>query len=165
MKYSALGEMIFDDPYELVYELLNELEYVLIHDGTVFDPFTNSILSFNGMVIKASTNPNNIHYAGQGEIEFDILNNVRLVTTLFGHYLQKKEADGIKVVSTFTEERDSDIIEGAKTSRLTIRTDINHDTSSPYYHNKCLKYIWALFAMEETYVNLCNFEPSEVILP
>lgn len=164
MQYSVFGEMIFDDPYELVYELLNELEYVMRRDGSIFDPFTNSILSFNGMIIKASTSPNNIHYAGQGEIEFDILNNVRLVTTLFGHYLQKKEADGIKLVSTFTEEQDSTVIEGAKTSRLTIRTDINHDTTSPYYHNKCLKFIWAMFAMEETYVNLCNFEPPEAIL-
>lgn len=164
MQYSILGEMNFDDQYELVYELLNELEYVLKHDGTIFDPFANSILSFNGMIIKASTNPNNIHYAGQGEIEFDILNNVRLVTTLFGHYLQKKEQDGVKVVSTFTEEQNSKVIEGAKISRLTIRTDINHDISSPYYHNKCLKFIWAMFAMEDTYVNLNNFEPPEAIL-
>lgn len=164
MQYSILGEMSFDDQYELVYELLNELEYVLKHDGSIFDPFANSILSFNGMIIKASTNPNNIHYAGQGEIEFDILNNVRLVTTLFGHYLQKKEQDGVKVVSTFTEEQNSKVIEGAKISRLTIRTDINHDISSPYYHNKCLKFIWAMFAMEDTYVNLNNFEPSEAIL-
>lgn len=164
MQYSILGEMSFDDQYELVYELLNELEYVLKHDGSIFDPFANSILSFNGMIIKASTNPNNIHYAGQGEIEFDILNNVRLTTTLFGHYLQKKEQDGVKVVSTFTEEQNSKVIEGAKISRLTIRTDINHDISSPYYHNKCLKFIWAMFAMEDTYVNLNNFEPSEAIL-
>lgn len=164
MQYSVLGEMIFDDPYELVYELLNELEYTLRHDGTIFDPFTNSILSFNGMIIKASINPNNIHYAGQGEIEFDILSNVRLVTTLFGHYLQKKEAEGLKLVSTFTEERDSTVIEGAKFSRLTVRTDINHDISSPYYHNKCLKFIWMMFAMEGTYVNFRNFEPPEAIL-
>lgn len=164
MQYSILGEMSFDDQYELVYELLNELEYVLKHDGSIFDPFANSILSFNGMIIKASTNPNNIHYAGQGEIEFDILNNVRLTTTLFGHYLQKKEQDGVKVVSTFTEEQNSKVIEGAKISRLTIRTDINHDISSPYYHNKCLKFIWAMFAMEDTYVNLNNFEPPEAIL-
>lgn len=164
MQYTVLGEMIFDDPYELVYELLNELEYTLKHDGSIYDPFTNSILSFNGMIIKASTNPNNIHYAGQGEIEFDILSNVRLVTTLFGHYLQKKEAEGLKLVSTFTEETESTAIEGAKLSRLTVRTDINHDVSSPYYYNKCLKFIWMIFAMEGTCVNFRNFEPPEAIL-
>lgn len=163
MQFLVTGEMMFDDQFELVYELLNELEYKLKPDGSIYDPFTNSILSFNGLFIKASTNPNNIHYAGQGEIEFDILNNVRLVTTLFGHHLKRKEAEGLALVSTFTEETESKVIEGAKMTRLTIRTNINQDLVSPYYHNKCLKFIWAMFALEDSYVNLNNFEPSEVI--
>lgn len=161
MTFLVTGEMVFDDELELVYELLNDLEYELRQDGTIFDPFTGSILSFNGMVIKASTNPLYMHYAGQGDIAFDILNNLRLVTVLFGYYLKKKEAEGLPLVSTFTEEIPSDTVEGAKKTRLTVRTNINHDLSSPYYHNKCLKYIWTIFAMEDTFVSLENFDVVE----
>ena len=69
------NEMIFEDIFELNYEVLNEMELELRPDGTIFDNNQNKVLSFNGMIIKASIRPDQIHYAGQGEIEFDILNN------------------------------------------------------------------------------------------
>ena len=98
MKVTENG-MMFDDVYELTYELLHTLDLIVRPDGTIFEPATNSVLSFNGMIIKATIKENDIKYAGEGEIVFDVLNNVRMITVLFGHYLEKKQAEGILLLN------------------------------------------------------------------
>ena len=153
------GAMSFDDVFELNYELLSQLEMNVRHDGTIFDPTTNNILAFNGMIIKASIKPNEIHYAGQGEIEFDILNNVRMITTLFGTFLDRKIKSGMQFRSYYPEER----LEGEdiKSSSLTVKFDDYNSITTPFYHNKCLKFIHMIYALEEELVDLSNFDQIE----
>ena len=166
MKMTEIG-MQFDDVYELNYELLNELEFEVKPDGTIYDPKNNNILFFNGMKILASIRPDQIHYAGQGEIPFDILNNIRMTTVLFGNYLEKKMAAGMPFVSYFPDEQ---IIEGKKLkdadiklSNITVKFDNIHEMSSPYFRNKCLKFIYMIFALEEDVVDLTNFDAMEAM--
>lgn len=156
MRIGKDGFTIFDDIFELNYYLLTELELELKPNGTIFDPRKNEIFSFNGMIIKASTDPNNIHYAGQGEIEFDILGNVRLITVLFGRYLERKQEEGMPFVSFYTEETSIDDI---KYSRLCVKHDTYNTTESNYYHNKCLKFIDMIFLLDEDeQIELRNFD-------
>ena len=152
------NEMIFEDIFELNYEVLNEMELELRPDGTIFDNNQNKVLSFNGMIIKASIRPDQIHYAGQGEIEFDILNNVRLVTTLLGLSIQRHINEGMPFLSYFPEERTED--DDSKVSNLTVKFDNTREISTQFYHNKCLKFIEMIFLLEEDKVNLMNFDST-----
>ena len=163
MRITPFG-MVFDDVYELNYELLSELELEVKPNGNNYEPKKGSILSFNGNIIVASINPNEIHYAGQGEIEFDILNNVRMTTVLFGDYLSKKQADGMPFVSYFPNERSENIDDGEiKYSNLTVKYDNVNSIESSYFHNKCLKFIDLIFKMEDNPVDLRNFDTLEDI--
>ena len=162
MRMAANGVMAFDDVFELTYELLSELEFEVKPDGSIYDPVKNTIIFFNGMKVVASIKPTEMHYPGQGEIAFDILNNVRLITVLFGEYLQRKIDNGMAFVSYYPEER---VVEGVKDtdpdikySNITVKFDNVNEVSSPFYHNKCLKFIYMMFFLEENVVDLSNFD-------
>jgi hypothetical protein len=157
MKMTPEG-MLFDDVYELTYYVLEELGLQLLPDGRLFDEVKNEILSFNGMIIKGSVNPNKINYAGQGEITLDLLNNVRLTTVLFGRFLQNKMAEGMPFVSQYTEEYVDDT--EVKFNRLVVKHDTYNQTVSRYYHNKCLKFIDMIFLLDDDNVELRNFDTT-----
>ena len=150
------GKTCFDDEYELNYYVLEELDLQLLQDGKIFDPYTNEILSFNGMIIKGSVSPSHINYAGQCEIVLSLLNNVRMVTTLFGRFLQRKIDNGMPFVSHFSEETtdDSDI----KYSKLIVKHNTYQSTETIFYHNKCLKFISMIFLLNGEDVELRNFD-------
>ena len=158
MKITPEGKTLFDDEFELNYYVLNELNYQLTPDGRILDNNTNEILSFSGMIIKGSVNPNQINYAGQGEIELQLLTNVRMATVLFGRFLQTKINEGMPFVSQFTDE----IIDETETkySNLTIKHDTFNSTSTKYYHNKCLKFISMIFILNDEEVELGNFDTT-----
>ena len=160
------GTMIFDDKYELIYELLNELEYEVQPDGSIIDE-SNNILYFNEMKVLATIDPKYPKYPGQGEIDFDILNNVRLSTVLFGRYLEKKIAAGMPFVSYYPGEMTIPNPAGKnlpdkKISNLTVKFDNTHDLSTPFFKNKCLKFIYMIFKLEEQEVDLSNMDVEEV---
>ena len=150
------GCMTFNDVFELNYELLNELEMEVKPDGIIYDPNNNVVLSFNGMMVKASINPNEIHYPGQGEIDFDILNNVRLITTLFGLYLERKMKEGMPFISFYPHEYTDET--DLKFSNITVKFDNTRELSSEYFHNKCLKFIHMIFLLDDNKVDLHNFD-------
>ena len=156
MKITPEGKTLFDDEYELNYYVLEELELQLTSDGKILDPNTNEILSFNGMIIKGSVSPSHINYAGQCEIVLSLLDNVRMVTVLFGRFLEKKMAEGMPFVSHFSEEivDDTEI----KYSRLIVKHDTYNSTITDYYHNKCLKFISMIFLLNGEDVELRNFD-------
>ena len=158
MKLTPDGKTIFDDVFELNYYVLCAIDFQLTPDGKILDNNTNEILSFSGMIIKGSVNPNQINYAGQGEIELNLLDNVRMATVLFGRDLQRKINEGMPFVSQFTEEMidDTDI----KYSKLTVKHDTFNATSTEFYHNKCLKFLSMIFILEGDDVELRNFDST-----
>jgi len=159
MRIMPNGMMMFDDIFELNYELLNEMELEVRNDGTVFDSERNVILALNDNIIKASIRPDHINYAGQNEISMDILTNIRLVTMIFGLQLQKKMAEGMPFMSYYQEETEREDI---KYTNLTVKQTNINSISSKYYHNKCLKFIEMIFLLNEQLVDLSNFDVLEV---
>lgn len=157
MRILPNGAMQFEDVFELTYELLNEMELEVKANGYVFDPNRNTILSFNGNMVKASINPHDIKYAGQGEIVLDLLGNTKLITNLFGYYLEKKQAEGMPFVSYFNEESGDEI----KYSALTVKFNAVSSATTAPYHNRCLKFIHMIFLLEEQLVDLSNFDLLE----
>lgn len=158
MNISADGTMMFEDIYELTYELLTTMEYEIRPDGVIYEPERNAILSLNGNIIKATIRPDDIHYAGQNEIEFDIMRNIRLITMLFGQCLQKKQKEGMPFVSYYQEEKEIDSI---KYTNLVVKQTTTDFVSTKYYHNKCLKFIEIIFLLDEQPVDLSNFDILE----
>lgn len=156
MTITREGKTCFDDEYELNYYVLEELELKLLPDGKILDSNTNEILSFNGMIIKGSVSPNRINYPGQCEIALNLLGNVRMVTVLFGRFLERKMAEGLPFVSHFSDEKidESDI----KYTKLIVKHDTYNFTETEFYHNKCLKFISMIFLLNGEDVELRNFD-------
>lgn len=153
------GAIAFDDLFELTYELLNEMDISVRPDGIMCDNNTGNIFAINGNFIKASISPNQIKYAGQGEIELDLLGNKKMVEYLFGYYIESKQKnDGMPFVSWFQEEKEEGDI---KYSSLTVKFDSSHSISSHYFHNRCLKFLEMIFILDDQLVDLSNFDIIE----
>lgn len=155
------GTMMFDDVFDLTYNLLTEIG-LNIRNGYIFDQDNTSgePLQFQGRMIKATVDRNIPCYAGQGEITFDILDNVRLVTTLLGYCIDKETAlNGFSCLSHFIEELPTDDI--IRPTALSIKMPDYSTRSTKYYYNKCLKYIHAIFLIYEDNVDLSNFDFNE----
>lgn len=162
MIYDATGAMLFDDPFEMTYEVLNEMELEVRPDGSIYSPILHGLFFFNGLLIKASTDPNNIHYAGQGEIVLDLMNNVRIANMMFGHMIQKQQAEGMPFASFIVEEKTIEATkrneEDYKVSCLTIKYDPFNEDSTNFYRNKCLKFVHGIFLAGDTFVDLTNLD-------
>jgi hypothetical protein len=112
MKFIDDGSTMFEDIYELTYNLLMAMNIdcdpqsgALIYTNE--NTGEKKMLQMDGRKIVASVDPNNIHYAGPMDISFDILNDIRLVTFIFGFYLDNEKMvnnGGMPYLSHFAEE-------------------------------------------------------------
>ena len=165
------GIMSFEDIFDLNYNFLSEMSMSVNPNGIVYykddDTGEITVLKSDGKDIIASTDPNNIHYAGPITVQFDILNDIVLVQHIFGFYLNIKQAQGMPFISYFPEEQvrtfkvkrdEIDIKYTAETIKLTA----NESITSHYYHNKCLKYIDLIFMLEGDMVDLRNFDQIDL---
>ena len=165
MYMSAIGPVfIYDNVEELIYNFLNCMGLSVKLDGTVVDTELNvnggTIIKLSGKSLKANTNPNNIHYAGEGEIMLEILSNYKTLNSLLGLFLDKRKMfDNIETLSFFPE--DAEDKDGNKISKLTIRFADNSQISSDYYYNKCLTIIDIIFKLGEENVDIHNFDSIE----
>ncbi len=147
------GTMQFDNVYDLTYNLINTIG-LTIKNGHLYDQDTNLPISFQGRRLKASVDPNIPCYAGQGEVMFDIINNIRLVTTMLGYVADKATAMGeFGFMSYYTE--------GDDMTNITFKLNDYSTISTLFYQNKCLKFVHAMFIIYGEKVNLRNFDISE----
>lgn len=164
------GVMTFSDIYDLNYELLNELSISVLPNGSLMyhndDTGEQRILQMEGKNIIASIDPSNIHYAGPMDVTFDVLNDIKLVMTLFGFYLDIKQKEGVPFLSYFSEEEIRTLKPNPRSVKtydikytaLTVKYNTVSSITSHYYHNRCLKFIDMIFMMEEDLVDLSNFD-------
>ena len=162
---SANGPVFqYDNVEELTYNFLNCMGLSVRIDGTVIDtemnPNGGTSIRLSGKSLKANTNPNNIHYAGEGEIMLEILTNYKVLNGLLGYYLDKiKLFDEIETLSFFPEDAEDQ--EGNRISRLTVRFANNTQVSSEFYYNRCLSLIDIIFKLGEQNVDIRNFDSLE----
>lgn len=162
--------MMFNDVYELNYNLLNEMSISVLPDGSLMyhndETGAKRLLQMAGKKILASVDPNDIHYASQLEVAFDVLNNIKLVMFLFGFHLDRKQEEGMPFLAYFPEERIDlykaksrklDNLEIKKTA-VTVKLNSAESITSEYYHNRCLKFIDMIFRLDEELVDLSNFD-------
>lgn len=154
----------FETVEELNYNLLNALECSVRPDGTIMTPLAKQPLKFGDKVLIASIDPNNIHYPGEGQILFDPLNNLKMVISIFGLFMDKLRVfDEREILSWYPNEKvdENKIIY----TSLSIKFADNSIVSSKYYINKTLPYIELMFQLAEEDVNLSNFDltPEEFL--
>ena len=155
---------VYDNVEELTYNFLNSMGLSVKPDGTVIDTEMNSsggtAIKISGKSLKASTDINNIRYAGEGEVMLELLTNYKILNDLLGYFLDKiRIFDGIEALSFFPE--DGEDKDGNRIGRLTVRFANNTQVSSDYYYNKCLSIIDIIFKLGEENVDIHNFDVLE----
>lgn len=160
MQISPYG-LVFNDEFELTYNLLSAIGIEVRRDGSLFDTDTHTIIHFNGKMMKANIDPHHIIYAGQGEGIFEPLTNVRQVTTMLGYFIDKKQnLEDMEFSSYFPAEIEHPVT-GWKFSNLTMKCGAHNQIATAYYYNKCLKFIEMIFLLDDQQVNLLNFDSTE----
>jgi hypothetical protein len=148
------GTMQFEDVYDLVYNLLNAIGLSINAGGYIYDQDTSIEIQIHGCKLKASVDPRKPCYAGQGEVVFDIMNNIRLVTTMLGYCIDKESVmNGFNSVSHYPEE-----IPESRLTAMTIKMADQSTRTTLYYKNKCLKFVHAMFLVYDEKVDLRNFD-------
>ena len=155
----------YDNVEELTYNFLNCMGLSVTPNGSVIDTELNTdggtLIKLSGKILKANTNPMNIHYAGEGEIMLEILTNYKTLNSLLGLFLDKKKLfDEIETLSFFPE--DAVDVNGNRISKLSVRFADNSQVSSDYYYNRCLTIVDLIFKLGEENVNIHNFDSIEV---
>ena len=161
---SPIGPIFqYDNIEELTYNFLICIGLSVMPNGVVIDTELSeypTTIKIGGKTIKANISPDNIHYAGEGEIMLDILSNYKMLNNLFGLFLDKKKLfDNIEVLSFFPEECTDN--NGRRMSKTTIKFITNNHISSEYYYNRCLSLIDLVFRLSEENVNIHNFDTIE----
>lgn len=153
MIFNNNGEMMFNDKYELNYEVLNELNLQRRSDGTVFDPESNTVFYMNGYKLICSIRPDEIMYPSEDQLEFDLISNYKLVQFLFGWYYKK--FGNLEDKPYFDEYT---TINELKYSRLCIKVNDEFTLCTNYYHLRCLKYVEMIFLLDNENVDLSNLD-------
>ena len=167
MQFTQEGKFMYEDEYELTYNLLNALSMSVRPDGSIIDTEisgagTNTAriigtpITFSGKILKANIDRNNIHYAGEGEVMLDVLTNNKMLDRLLGLFLDKLRVfDSKEVLSYFSNEIKDD--NDVKTFNVNVKFENGEEYNSAYYLNKCLPIIDLIFQMSEENVDLSNF--------
>lgn len=151
----ANGVMMFENVYDLIYNLLNEIGLSIDSNGYVYDQDSGIHLEAQGKKIKASVRPDIPCYAGQGEVVFDPLNNTRQIHTLLGYAIDKEMATNpeFNCISHYITETPMD-----KPTSITLKMIDGSLLSTPFYNNRCLKFIGGIFLIYGYITDLSNFD-------
>ena len=151
--YRDFNVIVYETPEEMTFGLLKAIGVEVKPDGSLFDTEIRVPLQFDGKTIKVTIDPNNVHYAGESEIMFEPLKNLKMTSTVLGLVLDKlRVQEGRETLSFFTEDRFDD--NGYKQTRMILKLVNEPDLVSDWYFNKCLAYDQIMFNLAETDVGL-----------
>lgn len=157
MRFNNLGETVFDDVYELYYNLFNAIGLSINAEEKLYDQDTQTILLYNNHFIKASTIPKAV-YAGKNDVVFDPYSNYNIMVMLFGTWLDKETqyyGTNIQYLSQYIEDnRDP---ENPK-QRFVLKTK-QGEYISKWYTNLWLGYAEIILAISDNIaVDLSNLD-------
>jgi len=159
---SEMGPVFqYESIEELTYNLLNCIGLSVRADGKIIDTELNTYggaeVKLSGKSIKASIDPNNIHYAGEGEVMLDILTNYKVMNEFFGFFLDKKKAfDGQEALTYYPTDTEDD--KGNKICCMNVKFVDNSVVSSEFFYNRCLTIVDMIFKIGECNVDVHNFD-------
>ena len=164
MKIGPGGVFNCESLEELNFQFLNSIGMSCKPNGVVYDTEIGTQIKFSNKILKASTSPNNIRYAGEGEIMLDILGNIKMVTSIFGLVLDKLRVNENKdIISYYPEEIDYGN-KGLRKTRIILKFENGETLVGEYYFNKCLSFVNIMLQLGELNINLDPFDYTEEVL-
>lgn len=156
MKFLNNGKQIFDDIYEMYYNLFIELGLAVGQNNYLYDQDTGITLKYKDRYIKAALTRTPI-YSGAYDIVFDPTQNYNLMVVLLGYYLDKEanNENKIQYIAQYIEDNNDP---NNKMQRVVLKTK-NGDIYSQFYHNIFLAYVEIVFILAGyTSLDLSNFD-------
>lgn len=151
MNFTGNGFVIFDDIYEMYYNLFTTIGLAVNQNQYLYDQDNGNIIRFKDKYIKATVQPVTI-YAGRNDILFEPARNYQLIIALLGYYIDKN-AEEIGFIAQYIDE--DKVMEK---QRLCIKTKKGL-VQSHFYKNIYLGYIECIFILSGDYmVDLSNFD-------
>lgn len=155
MQYLA-DRTIFDDIYEMYYNLFLELNFGVDPNGYLFDMDTGVTLRYKDKYIKPAITPVPV-YAGAYDIVFEPSQNYNLMVTILGYYIDKEanNENNIGFIAQYIEENNNP---DDRMQRVVVKTK-NGNIASRFYHNIFLSYIDIIFILSGNLsYDLSNFD-------
>lgn len=148
----------FGNIYEMYKSLFDEINIGTNMQDQLYDIDTNTVLYYNGKILKAQIDINKPIYCGDNEILFDPTKSTKMIEMLFGYALNKLQYDeDYEDIGYIAHGVDRNITTNKQA--VMIRTK-NGDLYTNYYNYIYLAYIEAIFLIYGSKVNLCNFDIS-----
>ena len=157
MQFNRLGETVYDDVYELYYNMFNAIGLSVNSENKLYDQDTQTFLLYNNHFIKANIN-NSAVYAGKNDVLFDPYHNYNIMVTLFGTWLDKEinfYGNNIQYISQYIDD-DKDPEDPKQ--RFVLKT-ASGEYRSKWYHNLWLGYAEIIMAISDNIaVDLSNLD-------
>lgn len=158
MYISGTGAYMFENIYDMNYELFNEMGLGL-RNQCLYDQDTGNLIQIDGKNIKASIDGTPV-YAGRNDVPFEPQTNYHLVTCLFGLYLDKctrvEDEDEEPVIKGFIAQCIDDD-EAKEKQRVIVKTAAG-DIVSNFYYQVYLAFFDCVFRIGGYNVDLSNFD-------
>lgn len=136
--------------------ILNEIGIGIAPDNSLYDQDSQLPVQFQGKNIKySSTNPDQI-YLGEGDVLFDPIHNLRMITTMLSTYIDKEEEQGKEVISMYDDYNREN-----RTTSHSIKFAGGEVVESKYYKNKCLAICDNILTMANANCDLSKFDDQE----
>lgn len=156
MQFLQNGKIMFDNMYEMYFNLYNALELAVDEQTQyLYDINNRQPLRFKDKYIKTSlTNP--VVYAGKNDIVFDPASNYQLMVSIMGYFLDSHSGE-ISFIAQYIEDnltRDK--------QRVCVKTK-DKVIESQFYYNVYLGYVECIFALaDEMIPDLSNLDIVEL---
>lgn len=136
--------------------IIDEMGVGIGPDYVLYDEDTGAPVQFQGKNIKFSANNPELVYIGAGDVLFDPVHNLRMVTTMMGMYLDKEESNGKEAQCMYDDNNRED-----RTTSHTIKFSNGESVTSKFYKNRCLAICDNFLEMANMNSDLSEFDDKE----
>lgn len=151
---------MYNTKEDLIFALINEIGLSINSNNVLYDQDTHNIIYFGGKEIKCSIDPDKPVYKSEVAVVFDPIDDIKLMTTILGYYLEKERVLGETYPITYLTSQNKG--KGLQPSNITVRLQTPDQgiiqVSSNFYYNKCLKIADIILRMGGQYCDLSNFD-------
>jgi hypothetical protein len=145
-----------NNEYELGKAILDEIGINVGNDYILYDQDTGAPIQFQGKNVKfSSTNPELV-YIGAGDILFDPVHNLQMITRMMGMYLDKEADNGNETLCMY-----DDYDKEKRTTSHAIKFFQKDQVTSHYYKNKCLSICDNFMELANMDNDLTKFDDEE----
>lgn len=136
--------------------ILDEIGIAIGADNALYDQDSLVPVQFQGKNIKYSAKDPSQIYLGEGDVLFDPIHNLRMITTMLGSYVDKEEENGREVLSMYDDYNREN-----KTTSHSIKFADGKTVTSKHYKNRCLAICDNILEMANANYDLDKFDDQE----